>query len=275
MSCFVSSVMQIPGLTKNAYHAILITGKFLVIQFHTYKKLYEISIINFLIASTLLGFERICFRILFSSFEKNATNSFEVSKNWFAKNFEKNYPLWRKCLSYNFHIWKIIYIYIYLILSQFFSVTNLFNCSQKLQKMFSFQFLLFFENKWKLYYKHFLHTLDVWNCMIMIFVVWNCMTSIFGVCRSTRVDTIFLYRLPLVDVLQGYVGTPGCTVAEVWTGVHSQLELPEEGHCNVPPVHVHETNRTQEELPRSFSSPPVRQPCFDFVNLYDNKLILK
>ena len=34
------------GLTKNAYHTILINGKFLFIQFHTYRKLYEISITN-------------------------------------------------------------------------------------------------------------------------------------------------------------------------------------------------------------------------------------
>ena len=37
---------HIPGLTKNAYHTILINGKFLFVQFHTYRKLYEISIIN-------------------------------------------------------------------------------------------------------------------------------------------------------------------------------------------------------------------------------------
>ena len=29
-------------------------------------------------------------------------------------------------------------------------------------------FLFFFENVWKLYDKHFLHTLNVWICMIMI-----------------------------------------------------------------------------------------------------------
>ena len=54
------------------------------------------------------------------------------------------------------------------------------------QKWFNF-FLLFFENVWKLYDKHFLHTPGVWNCIIMIFVAWNCMISIFGVWRSTRV----------------------------------------------------------------------------------------
>ena len=52
-----------------------------------------------------------------------------------------------------------------------------------------FFFLLFFENVWNLHDKHFLHTLDVWNCMIKIFVVWNCMINIFDVWRSTRAVT--------------------------------------------------------------------------------------
>ena len=65
------------------------------------------------------------------------------------------------------------------ILGQFFKITlKILSLSKKCQ---SYSFHI-----WKLYGKHFLHTLDVWNCMIMIFVVWNCMISIFGVWRSTR-----------------------------------------------------------------------------------------
>ena len=67
------------------------------------------------------------------------------------------------------------------------------NVLEKPQKWFIF-FLSFFENVWKLYDKRFLHTRDVWNCMIMIFVVWNCMISIFGVWRSTRDPCLFACR---------------------------------------------------------------------------------
>ena len=48
-------------------------------------------------------------------------------------------------------------------------------------------FSIVFRKCMKLHDKHFLHTLDVWICIVMIFVVWNCMISIFGVWRSTRV----------------------------------------------------------------------------------------
>ena len=43
---------------------------------------------------------------------------------------------------------------------------------KKPQKWLNF-FLLFFENVQKLYNTPFLHTLDVWNCVIMIFVGCN------------------------------------------------------------------------------------------------------
>ena len=49
----------------------------------------------------------------------------------------------------------------------------------------------------KLYDKHFLHTLDVWNCTIMIFVVW----------RSTRDNRILLVpELFIYDLLKFYLG---------------------------------------------------------------------
>ena len=37
--------LQASGLTKNAYHTILIKGNFFI-EIHAYRKLYEISIIN-------------------------------------------------------------------------------------------------------------------------------------------------------------------------------------------------------------------------------------
>ena len=48
---------------------------------------------------------------------------------------------------------------------------------------------------WKFYDKHFLHTLDVWNCIIMIFVAWNGMITIFGVWRSTWESSRVVPRL--------------------------------------------------------------------------------
>ena len=54
------------------------------------KKLNEVSIFLFLVTSPLLGFERICFRNLFSFIRKNATNSFEVFIKRFAKKNSKS-----------------------------------------------------------------------------------------------------------------------------------------------------------------------------------------
>ena len=50
-----------------------------------------------------------------------------------------------------------------------------------------------------MYDKHFLHTLDVWICMIIIFVVWNCMISIFGVWRSTRVAASSIEQIEISE----------------------------------------------------------------------------
>ena len=68
---------------------------------------------------------------------------------------------------------------------------------KKPQKWFNF-----FKNVWNLYDKHFLHTLDVWNCMIMIVVVWNCMISFFGVWRSTRVISNIEKTLSMTEILK-------------------------------------------------------------------------
>ena len=96
----------------------------------------------------------------------------------------------KKCRSYIFHIWKLYG-------KRFFSkkyFKSVFFCHQSVQ-LFSKSrrnglifFLLIFEKVRKLHDTHFLflHTFDVWTCMIKIFVVWNCMISIFGVWRSTR-----------------------------------------------------------------------------------------
>ena len=67
---------------------------------------------------------------------------------------------------------------------------------KKRQTWFNF-FLLFFENVCKLYDKHFLHTLGIWNCMIIIFVLWNCMINIFGAWRSNRLNNKYIFRVVL------------------------------------------------------------------------------
>ena len=98
------------------------------------------------------------------------------NSTWAWKKKQKNF--WGK---FSKLLGRIFVSYMEIVWQAFFSkkIENPFFCHQAVQ-LFSKSrrnglifFLLFFEYVWKLYDKHFLHKLDVWNCMISIFGEWG------------------------------------------------------------------------------------------------------
>ena len=96
------------------------------------KKLNEISIFSFLVASPFFGFEPICFRNLFSSFRTHFTTHLKFSLTGLQKILKKLSLMVKMLviqLSYMEIVWQAFFVKKNS--KSVFSVTSLLNCFQK------------------------------------------------------------------------------------------------------------------------------------------------
>ena len=96
----------------------------------------------YFVALGCFSFNWICFRNSFSSFRKDDKEIFTTHLKFSLtglQKFWKDYPLWRKCVSYNYHIRKLYgkHFLFKKILKSVSSVTILLNCFQKAAKIVS------------------------------------------------------------------------------------------------------------------------------------------